>query len=704
MKRLCAFLVALVFVFSAVAALVFEIRASSPSDYLNPGEEGEYGRNNSVDIRYVYEFLKAKDEASYGEDLRYYKRVDYIPTVNTAPTLDGNIDSQNYSVTNPVKTHSYKTNSEKLSSNLSQENNKLLNEYFAQDENNIYMAFELPKYSADIPIVLEVRSDDDFATGGKKNVSAMKEAYAVAISTEYDGEKATTTIGKNNSSVSTSSFKLSEWKQSAEDTAAFKAPTTSGGAAYIEYSIPKTELMKVMKLESMTQFSYVLRYSSTDDGEQHINYISNAVNKNAAVIKSIHTSNVGATKDFDVNYAYYQTFRNVGLLDLSEVEDFDVREDLVKYGYKNYTVKGFASPQMDGVIAANEYTLAEKTSASDTKNNGLEYDVTEYFAHDEEYVYYGLSVPANGETSSIYLFFLMKDSTRVGENYHNAIKLQCSAKDDIEYSESSVIGDVNIEPEYSVHKYSLKNEDFEFVGLVKGTTVTYEIKIDRSKMAMAAGTEEITDYAFYLTIAGKYYAYDLSATGDLDVKLKDVEHYLDSDKIAKNVKLSAPDIQTYDSASIRIDTAEKSGIRFKTMVSKDYIKSLEDKGYTDIDVGTLIAPADYVDDKLTHEMGTLGEHFVDVDASISDPFEENDKYVIFTGSLVNINEWNINREFTAVGYISYKENGVTKYIYANEVTKKISNVADIALASGEYDEDADALEILNYLAGKSVAK
>lgn len=158
-----------------------------------------------------------------------------------------------------------------------------------------------------------------------------------------------------------------------------------------------------------------------------------------------------------------------------------------------------------------------------------------------------------------------------------------------------------------------------------------------------------------------------------------------------NETVICDDISTSESASIRL-SADNSGIRFKTTISKEYIDELVFVyGKENVKVGTLIAPSDTIKElpEFTKEaLDNASIPYVDVEATLDRPFESVGDINTYTGALTNIKSYNLKRDFSAVGYIAIKDVG---YFYSDTVAKKsIADVATVALsdlkaeAEGEY--------------------
>ena len=147
---------------------------------------------------------------------------------------------------------------------------------------------------------------------------------------------------------------------------------------------------------------------------------------------------------------------------------------------------------------------------------------------------------------------------------------------------------------------------------------------------------------------------------------------------------TAIDITMNTTVDYRFDAP--AGIRFSYGVSG--LETLRaDNTVADVKLGTIIAPKDLINGKLTHfEMTNNGKTYLDIIAS----------YIKDTNTvsavLSNIRTVNMTREFSAIGYalITYTD-GNTKYVYAdNAVTARPSTVASELLAN---NSDLNAEEI-----------
>ena len=148
---------------------------------------------------------------------------------------------------------------------------------------------------------------------------------------------------------------------------------------------------------------------------------------------------------------------------------------------------------------------------------------------------------------------------------------------------------------------------------------------------------------------------------------------------------------TQDGASVRVSEVY-NGLRFKTTVPTEQMEALLEKfGADTVFVGTLITPADKLEDakltadKLTHDFGTAGVDYIDVKADVLTPFSNKDGVLTYAGTISKIRRNNLDRDFVARGYIYYVDfNGDGHYIYSETTcTRNVDDIATKALANPE---------------------
>ena len=154
------------------------------------------------------------------------------------------------------------------------------------------------------------------------------------------------------------------------------------------------------------------------------------------------------------------------------------------------------------------------------------------------------------------------------------------------------------------------------------------------------------------------------------------------------------DFDTAATASARVTSSiTSSGLRFKSTFDADFLTALKAvAGDQTITYGTLIAPKDYIAqtglrftmDALEAKYGDKG--YVKVIADINNPFEvDANGNVTIAGSITNIKEANLDRDFCAIAFVQYGDT----IIYGSSIaTRNVSAIADAAVK----DTKAEAQE------------
>ncbi len=124
------------------------------------------------------------------------------------------------------------------------------------------------------------------------------------------------------------------------------------------------------------------------------------------------------------------------------------------------------------------------------------------------------------------------------------------------------------------------------------------------------------------------------------------------------------DMRAVGGASIRI--GEVAGIRFKTMINKAKLDALVgEKGVSNVEIGTLITPTQYVKgasaftmealDAYKEDKGFENAAYVKVKATYANPFDTetvgDTVYYVYAGSLENILDDNVMLAFSGIGYV-----------------------------------------------------
>jgi len=159
--------------------------------------------------------------------------------------------------------------------------------------------------------------------------------------------------------------------------------------------------------------------------------------------------------------------------------------------------------------------------------------------------------------------------------------------------------------------------------------------------------------------------------------------------------------KTQMSATVRISEFTP-GLRFTTTISEATVEDLVSAyGEENVSVGTLIAPAGEVGmTALTHSFGTSGVDYIDVVGKIDAPYASEGGKLTYAGSISNIKQENLDKNFKAVGYIAYRESADSAwtYIYSkSSVSKNIDSIATAALADTSAGYSEAELEIIKKL-------
>lgn len=193
------------------------------------------------------------------------------------------------------------------------------------------------------------------------------------------------------------------------------------------------------------------------------------------------------------------------------------------------------------------------------------------------------------------------------------------------------------------------------------------------------------NYVFYLTVNG--------LTDDLYVDDIELLTFSSEEETDEN-------LITENGAYIRTDP-DKSGLLFKGRVNKSFYDDCASL-HTGVKVGMIIAPTDFLNDcSFTYSALFSAKAVLLCVANNWNNTETADTngYYGFSCAIVNILPYNTDREFSARSFISYTENGETKFIYADYDrayhSRSVYGVAKAALNSAATLTDEE-LSAVNY--------
>ncbi len=403
-----------------------------------------------------------------------------------------------------------------------------------------------------------------------------------------------------------------------------------------------------------------------------------------------------------INFDYYSTLLNKFLkrtdhtiyIEPDEsVNDKEVNmTDLAEYGQVNSYLKSSvkATATLNGAIGANEYSFTRTTAANST--NQFESDLVEYFAHDDEYLYYGLTFKQTnaGQSMQINLkpnYDWINKSEVTNESHWSRYKINYKIAEDgtvtklapesmITDGWATVFGDISANMSYCRWDKDI------FVSSSRDSSTkvnTVEFKIRKAYLADNTPEKELQNFAYILYLGTNasgnqmWHRFVNSAASSASVGtgrwLYENLLFIDTD---------AP-LTMKETASARLSSTY-SGLRFKAEISTadlNYYKN----NYESVQAGILIAPKDLVGDKiLNHNYGVAGKDYIDVISNVNNPYDEVDGTTVFAGSIVNIKQGNLARDFVAVGYLKVVDSkGVETYYYTENYAQR--NVSDVATAA-----------------------
>ena len=165
-------------------------------------------------------------------------------------------------------------------------------------------------------------------------------------------------------------------------------------------------------------------------------------------------------------------------------------------------------------------------------------------------------------------------------------------------------------------------------------------------------------------------------------------------------------IATEEKSSIRL--VAPAGLRFATkildMEAFDELFALAGDDYKSVQFGTLIVPTDYLTDTdfTVEALKAAGKKYLEVEATYGSyyPFDKDAQTTHFVGSIVNLYQANINRSFSATGYIKVTLWGGQEFYFYSAVDHEatVKNIAQKALDDNTQNWTGTSLKILTAFA------
>ena len=375
---------------------------------------------------------------------------------------------------------------------------------------------------------------------------------------------------------------------------------------------------------------------------------------------------------------------------------------------------------LDGVISEGEYSAGVDVTNTTLATNGI--SITEYFSGNDDYIYVAAKVidPNFVEGTSTYQWDIPVPPRADGKVdnsdtirrinayiYHNESGIKTNNPGTVwrthEYTEKENAGEKAVKG--IINTITNEGANVEKFYTAKSThnadtnTTVYEIAI--SKAALRQCFDLADDYAFDTFAYFSYYETGNGVTGFSYDSLTDdatalaryarlirlmhirdfgLENHAYTSCSPANVVVNLiDDAVTNKSASVRI-SVENKGLRFKTVYTNAYLEEMAayaaTKGET-MQVGTLIAPYDFVTSAYAFTHAALGEgNYIEVFGDLANPYASTQNTKVIAGSIVNIKDANLDRDFAGIGFIKIGN----EYFYANTYSvKDVSSVAKAAL-------------------------
>lgn len=411
----------------------------------------------------------------------------------------------------------------------------------------------------------------------------------------------------------------------------------------------------------------------------------------------------------NTEYTFYQRYKGNLLYDVSEKSSgLTVTTD------SEQTVFEF---EAENTYNSNVVGTVKQASYSDS---GSSANFT-YVAHDESSITVGDSIEYtfSGLAPGSYLIEILARCTATRSTY------ALTACDSGNISQD--LGSVNFAEWYTEHRvsgyqYYCKSTLAEKAIVSKGNTLTIKFTVS------AAGTSGSCIDKFVLTksdsearvvIDGNEKTCDKNTYFTLP-KVDNIVAYCDQDNnyyepdseilITGDLTLTSlkADLQAQKGAQIRLNYV--SGLRFLSQIPNEQLDALKQAGFTIKAKGTLIARKNVVgrQDHLTFERRSFGDDdfdCMDVRYTVDEFFSSDGDYSVIAGSIIDIKEGNLNKEFFGRGYIIFTNGEFDRTIYAATIddgARSICEVARMATADTAYYNTLakDKQEILDSYAAK----
>lgn len=218
--------------------------------------------------------------------------------------------------------------------------------------------------------------------------------------------------------------------------------------------------------------------------------------QDTGLVLYMNFSKDGKTITFDyystlLNKFLYNSDYKINIEDGIDEEGSIDMAGLSQFGQETPLVKDKKTPTLDGVINANEYSYSRVIKQETIKSASIKSDLTEYFAYDDNYIYYGFKVKSGAiVTYKLHLHF--------GSSIYSLDELN-----DGSHSDKMIVGlnDENCTQESNVVASKLINDRDISCKLVRDSSTrdaTYEIKIRRDYLEDNKSPDNLFSYLLYM--------------------------------------------------------------------------------------------------------------------------------------------------------------------------------------------------------------
>ena len=149
---------------------------------------------------------------------------------------------------------------------------------------------------------------------------------------------------------------------------------------------------------------------------------------------------------------------------------------------------------------------------------------------------------------------------------------------------------------------------------------------------------------------------------------------------------SFANLQQVDGAQVR--KSGVTGLRFQSALSKEFVDSFIEKGYT-VEFGTLYAPTDFLTGKKFVLTDVEERKVKKIEAT---NYQEIDGQYVFYTTMINIQTANIDRAFSARTYLIISKDGEVKYVLYTDYNEQNNSRSAYQVASGLLAKENNGLD------------